>query len=130
LANLKQHILRQSVFSRATFGPTPRTAGVTDHIKKELEEVRTAKTHDERVKEWTDVVILALDGLWREIMYGQPHGLWDFPKVAEIAEANILAKQAKNEKRNWPDWRTADPNKAIEHDRSGEAVAKEADRWA
>ncbi|MEI4273909.1 hypothetical protein TEK04_19485 [Klenkia sp. LSe6-5] len=26
-----------------------------------------------------------------------------------------------NEARSWPDWRTADPSKAIEHDRSGEA---------
>lgn len=26
-----------------------------------------------------------------------------------------VAKQEKNEARTWPDWRTADPNKAIEH---------------
>jgi hypothetical protein len=25
------------------------------------------------------------------------------------------AKLAKNEKREWPDWRTADPNGPIEH---------------
>ena len=30
----------------------------------------------------------------------------------------MTAKQVKNEARTWPDWRTADPNKAIEHDRS------------
>lgn len=30
----------------------------------------------------------------------------------------IVAKQTKNEGRVWPDWRTADPNAAIEHDRS------------
>lgn len=27
----------------------------------------------------------------------------------------IKAKQAKNEARDWPDWRTRDPDKAIEH---------------
>ena len=30
----------------------------------------------------------------------------------------IKAKQARNEARTWPDWRTASPDKAIEHDRS------------
>ncbi|MGH6882853.1 MAG: dATP/dGTP pyrophosphohydrolase domain-containing protein [Hypericibacter sp.] len=27
----------------------------------------------------------------------------------------VVAKQAVNEQRSWPDWRTADPDKAIEH---------------
>ena len=36
----------------------------------------------------------------------------------EQIAAAIVAKQTKNELRKWPDWRTADPNKAIEHDRS------------
>jgi len=29
--------------------------------------------------------------------------------------AAIKAKQSVNEGRVWPDWRTADPDKAIEH---------------
>ena len=32
----------------------------------------------------------------------------------QIIEA-VVAKQVRNEGRLWPDWRTADPNKAIEH---------------
>ena len=30
----------------------------------------------------------------------------------------IVAKQARNEARTWPDWRTAPLDRAIEHDRS------------
>jgi hypothetical protein len=30
----------------------------------------------------------------------------------------LKAKQTKNENREWPDWRTAAPGKAIEHIRS------------
>lgn len=37
--------------------------------------------------------------------------------------AALVAKQTKNEGRKWPDWRTQDPNKAIEHDRTADAVA-------
>ena len=60
----------------------------------------------EDLYEWIDIVLLALDGAWRAGY-----------SPATIAEA-LEAKQSKNENREWPDWRTADPNKAIEHDRS------------
>lgn len=36
-------------------------------------------------------------------------------QAANLSMDMILAKQAKNEARDWPDWRTADPDKAIEH---------------
>jgi hypothetical protein len=35
-------------------------------------------------------------------------------KPDEIVAA-LVAKQAKNEARVWPDWRKSDPDKAIEH---------------
>jgi hypothetical protein len=63
------------------------------------------------LKEWIDVTILALDGAWRS-----------GASPAEIVAA-IVAKQTKNEGRVWPDWRTADPNKAIEHDRAHDSAA-------
>jgi transcriptional regulator with XRE-family HTH domain len=49
-------------------------------------------------------------------------------EVGEIAEfaAAIEAKQTKNEGRNWPDWRTVEQGKAIEHDRSGEGAVTPA----
>lgn len=103
--DLVAHLHRQREFSLKTFGPGARTAGVVDHIRKELIEIEADPTD---VKEWIDVVILAFDGAWRAGF-----------EPSEIVEA-IVAKQTRNENRRWPDWRTADPDKAIEHDRSDE----------
>ncbi len=100
--DLVAHITCQIKFSKATFGSWGRVAGVLDHIRKELAEIE-ADPGD--LEEWIDVVILALDGAWRAGHSPQ-----------EIAAA-LKAKQAKNEAREWPDWRTADPDKAIEHRR-------------
>ncbi len=100
------HLARQAKFSAETFGPGMRTAGVCDHIRKELKEIEADPSD---LAEWIDVVILALDGAWR--CGGSPSQIID----------GIVAKQTKNEGRKWPDWRTADPNKAIEHDRSADA---------
>lgn len=97
------HIERQIEFSERVFGPGDRTLGVIDHITKELEEI-ACDPGDE--SEWADVIILAIDGAWRAGIGAQ-----------ELIDA-IVAKQLKNERRVWPDWRTTDPTKAIEHDRS------------
>lgn len=98
--DLTAHLYRQRCWSTATFGPHSRFRGVIDHIRKELEEIEEQPLS---LEEWIDVVILAFDGAWRA--GHQPE---------EIVAA-LLAKQAKNEARAWPDWRTADPTKAIEH---------------
>lgn len=94
------HLVRQRDFSRIAFGPGPRSAGVVDHIRKELEEI-LADPDD--ITEWADVIILGFDGALRQ----------GFPPQA-ILDA-IQIKQTRNESRTWPDWRTVDPNKAIEH---------------
>ena len=94
------HIERQRKWSRETFGPGSRLLGVLDHIRKELDEIAAAPTD---VTEWVDVVILALDGAWRAGY--EPHQII----------AAIKAKQAKNEAREWPDWREASEDTAIEH---------------
>lgn len=98
--DLIAQLYRQRAFSRATFGPGERTHGVCDHIRKELGEIERAPRD---ISEWVDVILLAMDGAWRTGATPE-----------QIAEA-IQAKQTKNEGRDWPDWRTADPNKAIEH---------------
>lgn len=98
--NLRQHLKRQREWSGKVFGPGPRTQGVVDHIRKELCEIEADPLD---IMEWIDVVILALDGAWRAGAYPD-----------QIISA-LVAKQTKNEGRSWPDWRTADPNKAIEH---------------
>lgn len=96
----RAHLAHQREWSRRTFGPGARLLGVVDHIRKELQEIEADPTD---LKEWVDVIILAFDGAWR--------AGWE---PQEILDA-IIAKQAENEKRVWPDWRTASPDKAIEH---------------
>lgn len=107
--DLAEHIRRQMAFSRATFGPGERREGVTDHIKKELIEIVDSEFPP---YEWVDVVILALDGFWRSVAaeYATP---WH--SIPEYMVRHIAMKQAENEQRSWPDWRTAEPDKAIEH---------------
>ena len=73
-----------------------------DHIRKELLEIEAAPND---LAEWIDVVILAFDGAWRT------------GATPEQIVRALIAKQYKNETRKWPDWRTADPSKAIEHER-------------
>lgn len=101
--DLIKHLHRQMAFSLKNFGPGNRTQGVIDHIRKELIEIE-AEPHD--LEEWVDVVLLALDGAWRS------------GHTPEQIAAGIEAKLTKNEGRTYPDWRTADPNKAIEHIRA------------
>lgn len=98
--DLQEHLERQRHWSNDTFGPGPRTAGVLDHIQKELLEIRASPNE---LFEWIDVVILAFDGAWRA---GYS------PK--EIVTA-LTVKQGMNERRTWPDWRTRSKNEAIEH---------------
>lgn len=104
--DLLAHLQRQSEWSRRTFGPGKRAKGVVDHIRKELAEIE-AEPHD--LKEWIDVVLLAFDGAGRS-----------GASPEQIVQA-LIEKQAKNEKRVWPDWRTQPLDKAIEHDRTAEA---------
>lgn len=103
--DLVAHLRRQRRFSEKTFGPGARTKGVIQHIRKELLEIENDPTD---VEEWVDVVLLALDGAWR--------AGWTSDGIAKAIEA----KQTKNEGRTWPDWRTASPDAAIEHDRTSE----------
>ena len=101
--NMEAHLERQRAWSRETFGMLQRPAGVIDHIRKELLEIEADPTD---LEEWVDVIILAFDGAWR--------AGWEPPDILKA----IVAKQTKNESRVWPDWRTADPDKAVEHIRS------------
>lgn len=113
--DLEAHLTRQMVFSRATFGPGERTDGVLDHLCEEIEEVRQSGGES---SEWVDLVILSLDGLTRRLWSCAPHQSAD--EIAAAACRVIRGKQAKNERRDWPDWRTADPGKAIKHVRGKE----------
>lgn len=98
--DLVEHVRRQQAFSERTFGPGPRTRGILDHIRKELIEIEKSPID---LEEWVDVVLLALDGAWRA-----GHN-------PEMIASAVRDKLTANEKRQWPDWRTADPDRAIEH---------------
>jgi hypothetical protein len=100
------HLTRQMLWSAETFGPGRRTLGVLDHIRKELDEIEAEPTD---LSEWVDVVILAFDGAWR--------AGWEPQQIIDA----IKAKQARNEARAWPDWRSRSEHEAIEHDRTVEA---------
>lgn len=108
--DLKQHLIRQMAFSRATFGTGQRTLGVIDHIRKELVEVEKASSKPD---EWVDVVILALDGMWRSVREEMPGASAE--SLADMIVQIIVEKQGRNERRDWPDWRAAPVDKAIEH---------------
>ena len=96
---IKEYIRQQIEFSEKTFGPGERTVGLLDHIKKELDEVEA----DPAGMEWIDVIILALDGAWR------------VGCSPEMIEYLLIAKLEINKNRKWPDWRTAEQGRAIEH---------------
>ncbi len=97
--DLLAHLRRQIQFSEQTFGPGTRSAGVLDHIRKELIEIEESPGD---LTGWIDVVMLALDGAWRA------------GYTPEQIAARLVEKQRINEARDWPDWRTAEPGKAIE----------------
>lgn len=98
--DLIKHLERQRKFSEKAFGPGQRVDGILDHLTKEIEEVRE---NPGDISEWVDVVLLALDGAWRQ---GYTPG--------QIAAAVDL-KMTINEQRDWPDWREQPEGKAIEH---------------
>jgi len=106
--DLVEHIEQQHDFSLRTFGPGKRTKGVIDHIRKELREIEGAPTD---LMEWIDVITLGLDGAWRAGY-----------EPEQIAQA-LHDKLERNKARDWPDWRTTDPDKAIEHVRTDKPMS-------
>lgn len=87
MKSLENYLLRQEEWSAKTFGRGCRTEGLIQHIQKELEEIRK-EPHD--LKEWVDVMILALDGFWR-------HGGNPLDILVQLYE-----KQDVNFARKWP----------------------------
>lgn len=76
------------------------SAGVVDHIRKELVEIEKDPTD---FTEWLDVIILGIDG------YLRAGGSWKEFLI------QLFAKQRKNFNRTWPDWKKTKPGVAIEH---------------
>jgi len=68
-------------WSKITFGNGPRVEGILKHIESEIEEVRA---NPEDIREWIDIVILALDGAWRSGHSAEEVVLTLFDKLVEI----------------------------------------------
>lgn len=98
--NLVDFLHRNFGFSTLIFGPGDRASGVVDHIRKELNEIQNDPND---LEEWVDVLFLAFDGAMRQ----------GFTPKQIIATMEY--KYKKNCNRDWPDWRTVDTSKAIEH---------------
>lgn len=133
----QQHLARQCAVGREKFGPGERSKGVREHILKEFDEIDKAQTAHERSEEWTDVAILALDGLLRSVrealresgqgregitvdQNNQVLGFNGEPTndlVANVAVNMIRTKQQKNELRDFGEWRGKSEDEAIEHKR-------------
>jgi hypothetical protein len=96
---------------------------VVDHIRREISELLD-ESPETRHEEWVDVAILALDGLWRSVAHESgefgPDEIILTSSVALRVEAEIEKKLRLNESRQWPDWRTAAPDRAIEHVREND----------
>ena len=69
-------------------------------MQKEIEEI---KRKPKDLSEWCDVIILALDGAWRQ-------GFTPY----EICKG-LIAKQAKNFERNWGDAVNKPDDEPVEH---------------
>jgi hypothetical protein len=95
-------LVRQRAFSLRALGPRQTGRGVADHIRKELAEIESSGG---ALEEWVDVMLLAFDGAMRA------------GAAPDAIAAGLEAKLTRNEGRSWPDWRDADPDKAIEHHR-------------
>ena len=98
--SFEEYIAEQKVFSEKTFGPGYATHRIIDHIKRELIEIE-AKPQD--WCEWIDIAMLAIDAAWR---------CGASPRQIAV---RFWEKLAINQRRLWPDWRTSDPDKAMEH---------------
>lgn len=130
-----EHLARQCAVGREKFGPGVRTKGVMEHIKQEFDEILTAESLEEAAEEWTDVVILAMDGHLRAVreklreQMGGAEGVQVDPAgnvigwngeptndfVAAVALRLIRQKQGKNELRDFANWRDASEDEAINH---------------
>lgn len=97
MTSIEELLYRQIPFSIKAFGEGERLEGILNHIREELNEIAV----DPSLDEWADVILLALDGAWRQ---GYT------PQAIAIA---IETKQRENINRNWDE--IGPPNQPIHH---------------
>jgi hypothetical protein len=87
-------------WSKETFGPDYHPARIIEHIRKELIEL---EQDPDDCAEWIDVIFLALDGARRS------------GHDANWIVMTMDEKHDENQSRKWPDWKTQNLDKPIEH---------------
>lgn len=97
--------LRRQCWSFDAFGP-PSHRGPIGPLRHLLKEVVEALAAPRDISEYADCFLLVLDAADRA----------GFTLGDLLDAAN--SKLAINEQRKWPDWRNADPNIPLEHERS------------
>lgn len=100
---------QQLEWSFNTFGPKSIRGPIDPliHLIKEAQETIDAVRDGENpIEEFADIFFLLNDALWR--------AGFNFKNLMDAA----FKKLEKNKQRTWPDWKTADPNAPVEHDRS------------
>ena len=103
---LVEIIIWQKEFSAKTFGAHLQLPGLIKHLKKEIAEIEATSGAD--LMEWVDLILLAIDGAWRNT-----------GASAEEITAAILRKQSINRGRRWPDMRDVRDGEPAEHIRDG-----------
>ena len=108
MTDFQVYLERQIAFSRASFGPGKRRESTIASIREQLAAIEDGQPPNAA---WTNILILAVEGLWRNGAYPMPP-IMDTPKAAENVIYSLLRQQAENEylaekdPRDWPDWRT------------------------
>jgi hypothetical protein len=99
---LREFLIHKMRWSAATFGPGARTQSIIAHTRKELLEIEADKSD---IREWLDVVLLAIDGYWRQWMADTdldiPEERLHFLAACDFIQM-LLEKQQINEARTWP----------------------------
>lgn len=98
---LSEYIANHILWSGETFGRGKRTAGLIKHIRSELDEIAE---NPGDLMEWVDVIILALDGAWRNC-----------PASSTDIAAAMIAKQVINKWRQWPKIEEVSEDEPSEH---------------
>jgi len=95
---IREYVKEHKGWSLAAFGEGKHTEGLLRHIEKECIEVRKVPSD---LFEWIDIVILAIDGAWREGYTPE-----------QIASA-LMEKQNINKAREWPKMVADQPTEHI-----------------
>lgn len=98
------------------FGFLPERAGTLKHLEKEIDEIKSDSSDPD---EWTDIVFLGIQGLWKTLREKYPHLNED--DITNVMLFSVAQKLTINLARMWP---AADPTRPVEHVRTAAEEAR------